>query len=180
VLYGAKIGLEKGGARRAAQGAADAGGPLCSDSRALRVPDRGQLAQLGKRLIVSVPTTDDNEMVIEALASRLRDVVRSGRRIACLVADGNDRCIGLDDWRQMVRVRDDIVREFALDYVRTCMRCVIGGPGACSTITTSRRTRSASGIAPFAPRGRTAYPHLGSPIHGRRLSQDRLALYSRA
>ena len=118
LLYGAKIGLEKAVPDVRRKGLQTPAVLVCSDRAHYACLTVANWLSLGEENIVSVPTTDDNEMVIEALASRLRDVVRSGRRIACLVATmGTTDAFGLDDLAAMVRVRDDIVREFALDYV---------------------------------------------------------------
>jgi glutamate/tyrosine decarboxylase-like PLP-dependent enzyme len=57
-------------------------------------------------------------MQLDALAGQLRDVVRQRRRIACIVATmGTTDAFGLDDLAGIVRVRDELVRECALDYV---------------------------------------------------------------
>jgi hypothetical protein len=73
---------------------------------------------LGEENVVMIPATDDNQMRVELLAPCLRDIVASGRRIACIVATmGTTDAFGLDDLAAIVRVRDEAVRAHGLDYV---------------------------------------------------------------
>ena len=118
LLYGAKIGLEKAvpGVRRS--GLQTPAVLVCSDRAHYACVTVANWLGLGEDNVIQIPTTDDNQMQVDELAVRLRDVVREGRRIACIVATmGTTDAFGLDDLAGIVRVRDEIVREFALDYV---------------------------------------------------------------
>ena len=117
LLYGAKIGLEKAvpGAGRRGLGAPAA--LVCSDRAHYACLTVANWLGLGEDNVVTVPTTDDNQIRIDELALRLRAIVASGRRIACIVATmGTTDAFGLDDLAGVVRVRDELVREQRLAY----------------------------------------------------------------
>jgi len=118
LLYGVKIGLEKAVPDVRRKGLRTPAVIVCSDRAHYACVTVANWLGIGEEHVVSVPTTDDNEIDIDALGSQLREVVKSGRRIACLIATmGTTDAFGLDDLAAMVRVRDEIVQEFALDYV---------------------------------------------------------------
>jgi glutamate/tyrosine decarboxylase-like PLP-dependent enzyme len=118
LLYGAKIGLEKAvpGARRT--GLHTPAVLVCSDRAHYACLTVSNWLGLGEDNVVRIPTTDDNQMRVDVLASRLREIAREGRRIACIVATmGTTDAFGLDDLAAIVKVRDELVRECGLDYV---------------------------------------------------------------
>jgi glutamate/tyrosine decarboxylase-like PLP-dependent enzyme len=118
LLYGAKIGLEKAVPGVGRSGLRTPAALVCSDRAHYACRTVANWLGLGEDQIVSIPTTDDHQMQIDALAQRLREVVRDNRRIACIVATmGTTDAFGLDDLAGIVRVRDEIVKELALDYV---------------------------------------------------------------
>ena len=118
LLYGAKIGLEKAVPGVGRSGLRTPVALVCSDRAHYACRTVANWLGLGEDQIVSIPTTDDHQMQIDALAQRLREVVRENRRIACIVATmGTTDAFGLDDLAGIVRVRDEIVKELALDYV---------------------------------------------------------------
>jgi L-2,4-diaminobutyrate decarboxylase len=118
LLYGAKIGLEKAVPDVRRKGLRTPAVIVCSDRAHYACLTVANWLGIGEEHVVSIPTTDDNEIDVDALGSRLREVVKSGSRIACLIATmGTTDAFGLDDLAAMVRVRDEIVREFSLDYV---------------------------------------------------------------
>jgi L-2,4-diaminobutyrate decarboxylase len=117
ILYGAKIGLEKAipGTRRG--GLRVPAVIVCSDRAHYACLTVANWLGIGEENVVAVPTTDDNQIKLDALASQLRAVVAGGRRIACIVATmGTTDAFGLDDLAGMARLRDDLVREQGLDY----------------------------------------------------------------
>jgi glutamate/tyrosine decarboxylase-like PLP-dependent enzyme len=117
LLYGAKIGLEKAVRGAGRTGVHTPAVLICSDRAHYACLTVANWLGLGEDHVVAVPTSDDNEMQIDALAARLRDLASSGRRIACIVATtGTTDAFGLDDLAAIVRVRDEIVREHGLDY----------------------------------------------------------------
>ncbi|MGC4081997.1 MAG: pyridoxal-dependent decarboxylase [Vicinamibacterales bacterium] len=118
LLYGAKIGLEKAVPDVRRQGLRTPAAIVCSDRAHYACRTVANWLGLGEENVVQVPTTDDNQMIVAELANRLRDVVAGGRRIACIVATmGTTDAFGLDDLAGIVRVRDELVKEAALDYV---------------------------------------------------------------
>jgi len=118
LLYGAKIGLEKAVPDVRRKGLRTPAVIVCSDRAHYACLTVANWLGIGEEHVVSIPTTDDNEIDIDALGSQLREVVKSGCRIACLIATmGTTDAFGLDDLAAMVRARDEIVREFSLDYV---------------------------------------------------------------
>jgi len=118
LLYGAKIGLEKAVPDVRRKGLRTPAVIVCSDRAHYACLTVANWLGIGEEHVVSIPTTDDNEIDVDALGSQLREVVKSGCRIACLIATmGTTDAFGLDDLATMVRVRDEIVREFSLDYV---------------------------------------------------------------
>jgi L-2,4-diaminobutyrate decarboxylase len=118
LLYGAKIGLEKAVPEVRRTGLRTPAVLVCSDRAHYACRTAANWLGLGEENVVQVPTTDDNQMRVDELGPRLRDQISSGRRIACIVATmGTTDAFGLDDLAEIVRVRDEMVREFGLDYV---------------------------------------------------------------
>jgi glutamate/tyrosine decarboxylase-like PLP-dependent enzyme len=118
LLYGAKIGLEKAVPDVRSKGLRVPAVLVCSDRAHYACLTVANWLGLGEENVVTIPTTDDNQMRVDLLAPQLRAVVRGGRRIAAIVATmGTTDAFGLDDLAAIVRVRDEIVGELALDYV---------------------------------------------------------------
>jgi glutamate/tyrosine decarboxylase-like PLP-dependent enzyme len=118
LLYGAKIGLEKAvpGLRR--DGLREPAVLVCSDRAHYACLTVANWLGIGEANVVTVPTTDDNQMRLDELAVRLRAAVAQGKRIACIVATmGTTDAFGLDDLAGIVRVRDELVGERRLEYV---------------------------------------------------------------
>ena len=118
ILYGAKIGLEKALPDVRRKGLSDPAAIVCSDRAHYACRTVANWLGIGEANVVQVPTTDDNQMKTEQLLPTLREVCRSGRRIACIVATmGTTDAFGLDDLAAIVRARDEIVTELGLDYI---------------------------------------------------------------
>jgi glutamate/tyrosine decarboxylase-like PLP-dependent enzyme len=117
LLYGAKIGLEKAVPGAGRRGLTSPAVLVCSDRAHYACLTVANWLGLGEDQVVLVPTTDDNQIRVDALAAQLRNLVTDGRRIACIVATmGTTDAFGLDDLAAVVRVRDELVREHALEY----------------------------------------------------------------
>jgi glutamate/tyrosine decarboxylase-like PLP-dependent enzyme len=117
ILYGAKIGLEKAISGSGRAGLREPAALVCSERAHYACLTVANWLGLGEDNVVSVPATDDNQIRIDELAVRLREVVAEGRRIACIVATmGTTDAFGLDDLAGIVRVRDQVAREQSLDY----------------------------------------------------------------
>jgi len=118
LLYGAKIGLEKAVPDVRRKGLRTPAVLVCSDRAHYACLTVANWLGLGEENVIAVPTTDDNQMIVDQLAPRLREVIADGRRIACIVATmGTTDAFGLDDLEAIVGVRDAIVQECGLDYV---------------------------------------------------------------
>ena len=118
LLYGAKIGLEKAIPDVRRKGLHAPAVIVCSDRAHYACRTVANWLGIGEHNVVHVPTTDDNQMQTSELPQTLREICRSGRRIACIVATmGTTDAFGLDDLVAIVRARDEIVKELALDYV---------------------------------------------------------------
>ena len=117
LLYGAKLGLEKAVPDARRRGLHQPAVMLCSDRAHYACHTVANWLGLGEDNLITVPTTDDNQMIVSELGTRLREAISSGRRIACIVATmGTTDAFGLDDLAGIVRLRDELVAEFDLDY----------------------------------------------------------------
>ena len=118
LLYGAKIGLEKAVPDVRRKGVRTPAVLVCSDRAHYACLTVANWLGLGEENVISIPTTDDNQMRVDLLAPRLRELVDDGRRIACIVATmGTTDAFGLDDLGSIVGVRNQLVSDCALDYV---------------------------------------------------------------
>jgi L-2,4-diaminobutyrate decarboxylase len=117
LLYGVKVGLEK-----ALPGSSQTGmtGPavvLASDQSHYSAVNVAGWLGIGQQHVVRVPTTADNAINIEALGAAARDVLSQRIPIAALVATlGTTDAFGIDDLQAIRALRDDLVREFSLNY----------------------------------------------------------------
>jgi L-2,4-diaminobutyrate decarboxylase len=117
LLYGAKIGLEKAVPGAGRSGVRSPAVLLCSERAHHACATVASWLGVGEDHVVWVPATDDNQIRLDELAVRLRDVVGSGARIACIVATmGTTDAFGVDDLAAIVGLRDELVREQALNY----------------------------------------------------------------
>lgn len=116
-LYGVKIGIEKAFPDAMATGIRGDGVLLASrQSHYCRLNVAGWLG-LGENNVLEIPTHLANDMDIERLADAARAALRAGRRIVALVATmGTTDAMGIDDLEAIVRLRDELVAEFRLDY----------------------------------------------------------------
>ena len=117
LLYGLKIGLEKAlpGSMRA--GVRDAAVVLASAQSHYACLNVAGWLGIGVDNVVRVPTSDDNSVVVPALAEAAREAVADGKRIAAIVATlGTTDAFGLDDLAAVHRLRDELVSDAGLDY----------------------------------------------------------------
>ena len=116
-LYGVKIGLEK-----ACPGTLENGTP---EDATVFVSDAGHYCAtnivgwlgIGTNNLVTIPTTDENEIDLDQLEHETRETLASGKKIAAIIATlGTTDAFGLDDLESIVTLRDTLVDEFQLDY----------------------------------------------------------------
>ncbi len=117
LLYGAKIGLEKACPGTAQSGVREPAVIVCSEKAHYACLTVASWLGIGEQNVVQIPTSPENEMRTCLLESILRDLLKSGRKIACLVATmGTTDAFGLDDLAAIVEIRDRLRDEFDLDY----------------------------------------------------------------
>lgn len=118
VLYGIKIGLEKAVPDVRRQGVRTPAVIICSDRAHYACRTVANWLGLGEQNVLAIPTTDDNQMRIDELTPTLQSAIEGGKRIAGIIATmGTTDAFGLDDLAGIVRVRDEAVREYGLDYI---------------------------------------------------------------
>ncbi|WP_396626191.1 pyridoxal phosphate-dependent decarboxylase family protein [Luteitalea sp.] len=118
LMYAGKIGLEKAVPGVRQQGLREPAVLVCSDRAHYANLTVANWLGLGEAQVVKVPSTDDNQIRIDAYTRELTALVDAGARIACIVATmGTTDAFGLDDLAAMVRVRDELVQSRGLDYV---------------------------------------------------------------
>lgn len=119
ILYGCKLGIEKalkGGAMQ--DGIREDLKIFSSDvSHYSRLNVAGWLG-LGTKNLIAVPSTSNNEMSLPDLEEALRDTLDRGDKIGAIIATmGTTDAFGIDDLAAVVRLRDDLAEEYALDYL---------------------------------------------------------------
>ncbi len=116
-MYGIRIGIEK-----ALPGAMENG--IREDllvfssgqSHYSRLSITGWLG-LGERCLVEIPTHRDNNIQVEELEKQARKALVENKKIAAfLVTLGTTDAFGLDDLEAVVKLRDQLVQEFKLEY----------------------------------------------------------------
>ncbi|HUY93263.1 MAG TPA: pyridoxal-dependent decarboxylase, partial [Pirellulales bacterium] len=116
-LYAVKVGLEK-----AQPGSIRTGvrpGAVVLASRACHYSAESAAAWLGigQDRVLLAPCHDDGSVRVEALGQAARAMLAEGRQIAAIIATlGSTDAFGLDDLVAIHALREDLVREFSLDY----------------------------------------------------------------
>jgi len=116
-LYGAKIGIEKA-FPDAMETGVPAGGVLFASGQShyCRLNVAGWLG-LGERNVVEIPTNLENDIKIDLLEEAAREAIEGGKRIVAFIATmGTTDALGIDDVEAVVRLRDQLVEEYELDY----------------------------------------------------------------
>jgi glutamate/tyrosine decarboxylase-like PLP-dependent enzyme len=117
MLYGAKIGLDKARPDARRHGLREPAVVICSDQAHYACLTVVTWLGIGEEQLVRIPTTEDNQMRLDAFEQTLTRLVTSGQRVACIMATmGTTDAFGLDDLAGIVRVRDAVVRDHRLDY----------------------------------------------------------------
>ena len=118
ILYGCKLGIEK-----ALHGTAMATGVRedvkIFSSNVSHYSRLNVVAWLGvgTNNLIAIPSTINNEMSLPDLEEALRETLDKGEKIAAIIATlGTTDAFGLDDLAAIVRLRDDLVEEYELDY----------------------------------------------------------------
>lgn len=119
LLYAIRLGIEKalpGTMQTGMKG--DVPVVVCSDQAHYAASTAASWLGLGLNNVVKIPTAPNNEIRTCLLETELRRLLKEGRRIACIIATmGTTDAFGLDSLEQVHEIRDNLVREFSLDYV---------------------------------------------------------------
>ena len=117
LLYAVKIGLEKACPGTQQTGVTERAVILCSDHAHYACITVANWLGLGEDNVIRIPTTDDNALRPCLLESHLRDVLKSGGKVAAVVATmGTTDAFGIDDVEQVREIVDRLADEFSLDY----------------------------------------------------------------
>jgi glutamate/tyrosine decarboxylase-like PLP-dependent enzyme len=72
---------------------------------------------IGQDQVVAIPSHVDNSIKVDALETSAREALKSGRRIAAIVATmGTTDAFGIDDLQAISALRERLVKEFNLPY----------------------------------------------------------------
>ncbi len=117
LLYAVKIGLEKAYPGTQRTGVSERAVILCSDHAHYACTTVANWLGLGEDNVIRIPTTDDNALRPCLLESELRAVLKSGGKVAAVVATmGTTDAFGIDDLEQIREIVDRLADEHSLEY----------------------------------------------------------------
>ncbi len=118
LLYAARIGLEKACPGSMKSGIREPAVIVASKCAHHACRTIAGWMGLGEDSFIEVPSSPANEVQTYLLESICRDALKSGQKIAMIVATmGTTDAFGLDDLARICDIRDRMVEEFSLDYV---------------------------------------------------------------
>ena len=113
--YGVKIGLEKACPGTMHQGLSGDAVLLVSEAGHYCAANIAGWLGLGADNLITVPTTEENEIDLARLEEAARGALEEGKRIAAFIATlGTTDAFGLDDLQGIAALRDSLVEEFQL------------------------------------------------------------------
>ena len=117
ILYGLKVGIEKAITDAFINGIREDVKVICSDvAHYASITALGWLG-LGTKNLVAIPTDPDNSMNLEALEEKLHDFLKKKQKIAAIIATmGTTDAFGIDHLESIVKLRDQLVEQYQLDY----------------------------------------------------------------
>ena len=116
-LYAVKLGLEKACPETIRTGTSEDVVVFVSDAGHYCAANIVGWLGIGTDNLVTIPTTDENEMDLDRLEQEIRKALKNGKKIAAIIATlGTTDAFGLDDLESIVALRDSLVAEFQLDY----------------------------------------------------------------
>ena len=117
MLYGVKVGLEKALPGTHAKGLREEAVVLASNESHYCALNVAAWLGIGQDNVVRVPTHSDNSMRIEDLENAGCEALKSGRKIAAIIATmGTTDAFGIDDLMAIHSLRERLVADFSLDY----------------------------------------------------------------
>ncbi len=118
LLYAARIGLEKACPGSMKSGIREPAVIVASKCAHYACRTIAGWMGLGEDSFIEVPSSPANEVRTNLLESTCREALKSGQKIAMIVATmGTTDAFGLDDLANICDIRDRMVEEFSLDYV---------------------------------------------------------------
>lgn len=118
LLYAIRIGIEKCCPGTIRHGMRQPPVIVCSDQAHYAAATAAAWLGLGLDNVIRVPSASNSEIRTCLLETELRSLLGQGRRIAAIIATmGTTDSFGLDNLERISELRDDLVREFSLDYV---------------------------------------------------------------
>ena len=116
-LYAVKLGLEKACPETIRRGTPEDVVVFVSDAGHYCAANIVGWLGIGTDNLITIPTTDENEMDLDRLEQEVRKALKNGKKIAAIIATlGTTDAFGLDDLESIVALRDRFVEEFQLDY----------------------------------------------------------------
>jgi L-2,4-diaminobutyrate decarboxylase len=117
LLYGLKVGLEKAVPGSSRKGLREDVAVLVSDCSHYACKTTAAWLGIGQDQVVAVASNVDNSIKLDALETAAREALKSGRRIAAIVATmGTTDAFGIDDLQAIYALRERLVQEFDLSY----------------------------------------------------------------
>jgi glutamate/tyrosine decarboxylase-like PLP-dependent enzyme len=118
LLYAARIGLEKACPGSMKSGIREPSVIIASECAHYACRTIAGWMGLGEDSVIEIPSSPENEIRTCLLESMCQDALKSGKKIAMIVATmGTTDAFGLDDLAGICEIRDRLVDEFSLDYV---------------------------------------------------------------
>ncbi|NVM04192.1 MAG: aspartate aminotransferase family protein [Candidatus Helarchaeota archaeon] len=119
-LYGIKIGLEKcapGTFNKGLQNTKEKVKIFASDCAHYTKYSCAQWLGIGSDNVVIIPTSQNNDMLLDVLDEKLRETIDAGQKIACITAtEGTTDAFGIDNMKGIVKIRDKMVKDYNLSY----------------------------------------------------------------
>ena len=116
-FYGVKLGLEKADPGTVENGTSEDVVVFVSDTGHYCATNIVGWLGIGTKNLITIPTTFENEMDLDVLSQETRKALENGKKIAAIIATlGTTDSFGLDDLESIVKLRDELVDEFKLDY----------------------------------------------------------------
>ncbi|VAX40409.1 putative L-2,4-diaminobutyrate decarboxylase [hydrothermal vent metagenome] len=117
LLYGLKIGLEKALPGTRKTGLKERAVILCSEQAHYACLTAASWLGLGEENVIKIPTSPNNDIQTMLLEKELRALLSENIKVAGIVATmGTTDAFGVDDLKEITRIRDALKEEFHLDY----------------------------------------------------------------
>lgn len=118
-LYAGKMGLLKAMPSSRIDGISNS--DVCIISNEKSHPCHVEISDwlgIGRNACIKIPTDKDGRIIITELESVLRKKIESGEKIGCIIANGGTTNeIIVDPIKQIVELRNKLVKEYALKYI---------------------------------------------------------------